>query len=368
MMTRSERMLAAIDRRAVDCVPHATYNIHPYAESGHRDDPSYRPILDRIGASAGAMIKVSGGGGWVPGAAHVESRFEGRGDARIQYTTLHTPKGDLIRVASMPENKPGMVTRHYLASDADIDKYLSLPCERIPVDLSSVRALYKVVEGRALLMVTYSEPMYATASLFHFEDFTIRCLTDLPSIKRMMDRAFEPCLDYMRDLTAACRGMNVILHTSGPEVCTPPMLPPAMFAELVTPYLTKIIAVIHSAGLRAAIHCHGRVREVLPEMLKTGCDLIEPIEPPPQGDITLKELLAQTQGRMSLMGYIQDQEFHTAKPGEMTRRVEDIARVVDGRTGYIMSPTCTPFERPCTDVFRRNYLEWLEAAARILGT
>lgn len=68
------------------------------------------------------------------------------------------------------------------------------------------------------------------------------------------------------------------------------------------------------------------------------------------------------------MGYIQDQEFHTAKPGEMTRRVEDIARVVDGRTGYIMTPTCTPFERPCTDVFRRNYLEWLEAAARILGT
>ncbi len=82
----------------------------------------------------------------------------------------------------------------------------------------------------------------------------------------------------------------------------------------------------------------------------------------------MKELLAQTQGRMSLMGYIQDQEFHTAKPGEMTRRVEDIARVVDGRTGYIMTPTCTPFERPCTDVFRRNYLEWLEAAARILGT
>jgi hypothetical protein len=57
--------------------------------------------------------------------------------------------------------------------------------------------------------------------------------------------------------------------------------------------------------------------------------------------------------------------FHA--PGFMTRRVEAIARVVNGRTGYIMSPTCTPFQFPCSDTYRRNYEEWLDASERLLA-
>ncbi len=119
---------------------------------------------------------------------------------------------------------------------------------------------------------------------------------------------------------------------------------------------------IHHAGLYAGIHCHGRVREVLPEIMAAGTDLLEPIEPPEQGNIALTELMQQAEGKLCLVGYIQDQEFYTARPGDMTRRVEEIARVVNGRTGYVMTPTCTPFEHPCSETYRRNYLEWLEAA------
>jgi hypothetical protein len=102
-------------------------------------------------------------------------------------------------------------------------------------------------------------------------------------------------------------------------------------------------------------------------MLKTGADLLEPIEPPDQGNIKLAELMLQAKGRISLMGYLQDQDFYTAPPGRMTRKVEDIARVVNGRTGYILSPTGTPFERPCPEIYARNYMEWLDAADRIFN-
>lgn len=66
------------------------------------------------------------------------------------------------------------------------------------------------------------------------------------------------------------------------------------------------------------------------------------------------------------MGHIQDQEFYSAPPGFMTKRVEAIAKVVNGRTGYIMTPTCTPFEHPCSPRYERNFLEWLDAAERLL--
>jgi uroporphyrinogen-III decarboxylase len=367
-MTRKERMLAAIDRRPVDCVPHATYNLHPYAGSGHLDDPSYRTILETVRASAGAAIKTADRGGWGPPPERLERRLEGSGDARTEHTTLHTPKGDLAMTARVPENRPAMVVRHFLTSDEDIERYLSLPLEPVPVDLRDVRATYESAGDRALVFVCYAEPMYTVCSLFHFEDFATRCLEDLPTIKRLIDREFDFCLEYMGRLTRACRGMDVVLHTSGPEVCTPPMLSPALFRELVTPYMRRLIDVIHASGLPAAIHCHGHVREVLPQILETGCDLLEPIEPPAQGNISLEELLEQVEGRMSLMGYIQDQELYTAVPGEMARRVERIARIVGGRSGYIMCPTCTPFDHPCSETYRRNYLEWLEAGERLLAS
>jgi uroporphyrinogen-III decarboxylase len=145
------------------------------------------------------------------------------------------------------------------------------------------------------------------------------------------------------------------------------MMSPALYARLVTPYLRRLIRLAHDGGMLTALHCHGRVREVFPEILRTGADLLEPIEPPNQGNIPLAELMRQAHGRICLMGHIQDQEFYTASPGFMTKRVEQIAKVVRGRTGYIMSPTCTPFEFPCSEIYRRNYLEWLEAAERLLA-
>ncbi len=159
--------------------------------------------------------------------------------------------------------------------------------------------------------------------------------------------------------------MNVILHTSGPEVCTPPMVSPAMFGRLVTPYLRKIVDLIHQHGFLAAIHCHGRVREVFPEVLKIGADLLEPIEPPEQGNISLDELMEKAVGRISLMGHIQDQEMYRMSGGEMSRWVEYLLETAAGRTGYIMSPTCTPFNSPCIDTYRANYLEYLRTAAEL---
>jgi len=95
--------------------------------------------------------------------------------------------------------------------------------------------------------------------------------------------------------------------------------------------------------------------------------VLEPIEPPQQGDITLPELFDKAGESLCLVGHIQDQELHYVPSGAMTRKVEEIARRVNGRTGYIMTPTCAPFQHPASDVFLRNYAEWIEAADRLLS-
>lgn len=377
-------MFAAIRRQPVDRVPYATYNLHPYgggvqgyqsdqtksARSPHLSDLSYAPLLAHVRARAGAFIKTQAAGlaeGLTrarPG--RTETRIEGEGDARTRTNVLHTPKGDLTCVTRIPVGKPGMMVKPYIARDEDIDLYMSIPYEPPVFDLSAARAVYNDAGDRAVVSVMFKEPMHAVATLFDFEDFCIRCVTDLPTVLRFIDWAQERCMENMRRLCAACAGLDVILHTGGPEICTPPMMAPSLFARLVTPTLTQLVEVIHSAGLTAGVHCHGRVRDVFPEIIKAGVDILEPVEPPDQGDITISELMDQAQGRICLMGHIQDQELYTAPKGFMAKRVEAIARVVNGRTGYIMSPTCTPFDLPCTPVYQRNYLEWMETAEKVL--
>jgi len=368
-MTRKERMLTAVRRQPVDFVPHSTYNIHPYLPTSHSEDQSYSEILSEIRSSSGVTVKVcaidEGPGLSACPEGLLETREEADDTGTTIYSIIHAPGGDLISEKRIPNGQPPMVMKHFVTTDEDIANYMSLPYIPPTVDPHAIREVYDAIGDNGLVFVVYSDPMFASASLMEFEDFCIRCAVDPESLDRLVAWHFDRSLENAKLLCDACKGMDVILHTSGPEVCTPPMVSPAMFGRLVTPYLTRIVDAVHERGLLAAIHCHGRVREVFLEVLETGADLLEPIEPPEQGNISLGDLLTQADGRIALMGHVQDQEFYTMAPGEMRRWVEYLVKTAAGRTGYIMSPTCTPFDYPCTDVYRANYLDYLRSAAEL---
>jgi hypothetical protein len=369
-MTRQERLFAAFRRQPVDRVPFATYNLHPFS-AAHRQDASYAQLLDLVWQQAGMLCKTGVTRQAAPAAAaanpHLEVTTETvAGNQRVT-SILHAPAGDLRSVTVQPAGQPAMVTEHYIKTDHDIRTYMSLPFAADEFSPDPAAQVDRDLGGRGVAYVGYDDPMHAAAALFDFGDFVVRCATEPGPVVRLIDFQFERIQANLGRQLAACRDRQFLFYTAGPELCTPPMLPPAAFARLVTPYQSRLIRMIHEAGFLASLHCHGRVRDVVGEVVKTGADVLEPIEPPPQGDVTLGELMAGVGGELCLMGYIQDQEFHTAPPGTMRRRVEQIARVVAGRPGYVMVPTCTPFQHPAADTFRRNYAEWLEAAARILG-
>jgi hypothetical protein len=194
-MTRKERMLAAMRRRPVDRVPFATYNLFPYAGSGHAEDPTYAPLLRKVEQCAGAFAKIS-----VTPLIHglvrqrpglLDRRIEGVGDERVRHTILHAPKGDLTETMRIPENKPARTVKPFVASDADIETYLSLPYEPPEIDMARARDFYASAGDRAVMGVGFDEPLYSIASFFDFEDFSVRCATDLRTVLRLEDWAFE---------------------------------------------------------------------------------------------------------------------------------------------------------------------------------
>ena len=366
-MTHRQRMLAAIRRQPVDRVPVCTYNLHPYG-SPHEADPSYVPILECVARKAGIFSKTDVQGLYEPtDVEHRSTLVEEVAGVTRTTRFLHTPKGDLCQVTEKPADQPAYVTEAYVKSDADIDRFLSLPWEPTDPDLSAARALRKRIGEAGIVGLGYHDPMYEAITLFDYEDFLMRCVDDLDGVVRLIDVLFERLEMQMRKLAKRAAGSDFFMHTGGPEAATPPMMPPHLFARLVTPYQKRLVDIFHEHGLLVALHCHGRVRLVLDEIIACGFDLLEPVEPPPQGDMSLPEIMEKAGGRLAVMGHIQDQDLHNAPAGHFREFIETLAPQIRGRTGVMLSPTATPFQHPATDTSVRNYIEWVEAADTLLA-
>ncbi|MDH7569814.1 MAG: uroporphyrinogen decarboxylase family protein [Armatimonadota bacterium] len=363
VLSRRDAILGKIRGETIRGIPVATYNLHPYGPHGR--DPSYAPLLEHAAKKAGFLVKHR-----IEQTVHRTDRVETRVERTPAHTrtttTWHTPKGDLRSVFLKPTGQPGYTVEHFIKEDADIERVLSLPPEKVRFDLTTTRQALHTLGGQGVLYASYRDPLYSAASLFDFQDFCLRCATDPDPIHDLVEYFFTAIAAEVEELAATCQGLPILFGTSGPEVATPPMLSPAVFARFVTPFQKRLIATFHRYALPTCIHCHGRVRHVLDEILETGTDALEPIEPPPQGDISLPELLERVQGRLCLVGHIQDQDFYLAPPGGLRARVAEIAAIVEPTSRYVMTPTCTPFQFPAASRYVHAYIEWLDAAAELL--
>ena len=77
-----------------------------------------------------------------------------------------------------------------------------------------------------------------------------------------------------------------------------------------------------------------------------GVDVLHPVEPPPQGNVTAAEAKAVARGRMCIEGNIQIGSMYDGTPGairEETRRL--IEDAFTDRRNLIVSPTASPYIR-----------------------
>ena len=366
-MTPAERLTAAVARDPTDRLPACTYNCHPLTWGSHASDPGYAPILDRLREGTVAWLcKVS-----VQRRSGDDEHLRERRDPATGTTTVtwETPLGPLVKILRQPEGQPVMCVKHFLEDDEDIRRYRSAENAHDPVEWEVTDALARAREigERGVAYVAYRDPFYEISELFEQEEFLVRCITDTPMIEELVEREAERVIAETRSLLDALRGSEerLLFYTAGPERATPPLLPPWVFDLLIVPHQRKLVDLIQSCEYPVCLHCHGRIGAVLGGALACGFDAIEPLEPPPQGDVALEDALRRVDGRTALMGYVQDQDLYTLTPQEVRGKVRDIARTVENRPGYVCCPTCTPFDHPPSTRYVENYLAFLDEAERV---
>ena len=143
----------------------------------------------------------------------------------------------------------------------------------------------------------------------------------------------------------------------GPEYASEPYLPPRLFDEYVVRYVTPMVDAIHAHGGFARIHCHGRTRNLLDMIAGMGADAIDPLEPPPLGDVTLDEVRQRYGDRLVLFGNLEVADIERMEPAKfdtLVCRTLEQGTAGAGR-GFVLMPTACPVGRQVSGRTLANY-------------
>jgi uroporphyrinogen-III decarboxylase len=141
-----------------------------------------------------------------------------------------------------------------------------------------------------------------------------------------------------------------------------------MFRRFIVPHVTEMTRLIHARGGKVRLHCHGKMAHVLDMILETGCDGIDPCEPPPDGDIDLDEVKRRCQERgVSVWGNIELKLLEQGTPEQVRAEVQRIMGQAKGGGGFVLMPTAAPINLPLSSKTEANYKAFIDAGLEFGG-
>jgi hypothetical protein len=279
-------------------------------------------------------------------------RRENRNGQVTVTTEIDTPKGKLTAVTCQnPISQTVWTVKYPVETLDDIEKIRSVPWEAppqlAPPDLSKLGDSF---ETRGIVYANISSPFVCAAGMMPYQYFLELCATHLDLMKELTDTCRERILRIL-DVILSERTVEYV-WMGGCEWLTPPMGSPRLYKELVQDFERPVIDSIHAGGAICHVHCHGNVRSTLELVIQRKADYFEPVEPPPDGDITFAEAKAAAGGRITLGGNV---EFRILS-NENADVVEQATREAfkGGKTRMVLQTSAGPIS-PLTPRMVENY-------------
>lgn len=257
---------------------------------------------------------------------------------------------------------------HLLKSPEDVAAYVQLPDEAFAYEVSveNLRAEDARLGDAGIVMVDVADPLCRAASLFAMEDYTVLALTDPPLFHRLLEKFARVTYPVVEQVARDFPGH--LWRVVGSEYASEPLLPPRLYPEYAVRYTEPVVATIQRYGGFARLHSHGRLRRILPYIAAMAPAGLDPIEPPPQGDMTLSEIRRQVGEQMVLFGNIEASEIEQMAPADFEVRVRQALE--DGTAGagrgFVLMPSACPYGREIPPHVLANY-ETMVRLAKEMG-
>lgn len=361
-MTSRERFTAVYEGKEPDRVPVRIWGVDLTTQPVH---PSYAPVIEAARCKTDLVSSWGMPGGLFLSATdavtvRVEegpSDHEEFEERRISY---ETPAGPLTQVHLFNrEGKPGYAKKYLIETEEDAERFRSIPYVPVEGDVSSFLEVDQAMGDRGIIITGMSEPMYAVNALMGSEVFAYWSVEQRDLLFELIDMIYERCAHYLTYLLE--RGIGPFFGYVGPELCIPPLQSVKDFYDFVVTYDKKLIGLIHEFGGYVWCHSHGNMNAVLEGFMDMGVDCLNPLEPPPWGNLTLAEAKVRTQGKLVLEGNIEKHELYHSEPGAIRERV--IGAIQDAGPGgrFILCPSAGLQEWPaCDERTVQNFLTFIE--------
>jgi hypothetical protein len=361
-----ERFLAALRGRPVDRVPLDLEGLHfaTREQVEALEDPGRRELAERVVPHTAYPVYAPGGmNRWLMTLPeHMQSVSEQRADGTtITTRTIKTPKGPLTGIVGRhPSIRTTWTVKYPCQSLEDIEKIRSVPWhvpeQAAPPDLSD---LPEDFPRRRYVRSGVSSPFVCVAGMMPYEYFLELCATHLDLLRELTQMCLERTLAILDAVLA--EGTVEYVWMGGCEWLTPPMGSPALYDALVQQYERPVIERIHAGGALAHVHCHGNVRSTLERVIERGADLLEPVEPPPDGDIEFAEAKRLAGGRITLGGNV---EARVLECGTVDQTEAAVRAAFDGgKQRMVLRTTAGPvgeFHPPIVRNYHRMIDLWEE--------
>jgi len=339
----------------------AAFNIYSH--------PSWRPLLeltrsatDRIVMRAATLANVpptplderSTTETWLQDGSRCTRRCVRAGTRILTAQTRQDPDVNTV-----------WATEHLLKGVDDLQAFLAIPPARAggTVCTASVLAAEAALGDTGIVMLDTPDPLCLAASLFDMAEYTVLAMTEPALFGQLLDRFAAVVLPRTEAVAQALPGR--LWRIYGPEYAAPPYLPPALFRAYVCRYVQPMIAAIHRHGGYARIHSHGMLKAILDDIVGMGADALDPLEPPPQGDVELAYVRARYGATLVLFGNLEVSDIETMPTPHFAEKVtRALAEGTAGSgRGFVLMPSACPYGRELAPLTLRNYEKIIELSS-----
>ncbi len=182
-------------------------------------------------------------------------------------------------------------------------------------------------------------PLDHFLNLLGMEDGLVALLTEPEKSARLLDT----CAKWSVALAIGQvrRGAHAIKISS--PFAGMSFLPPEMYEQFIIPGESRIAAAVKAEGGLVYTHTCGAIGDRLELIMRCGVSGIECLDPPPLGNVDLREAVALLRGRMFIKGNIDP--VNTLYRGDRAKVTRDVTEILEvaGHTmdGFILSSACS---------------------------
>ena len=183
-----------------------------------------------------------------------------------------------------------------------------------------------------------------------------RTLFEIAAKPELTETMFAKCADFSVTLSvAACERFQLDWLWTGDDIASQNamLMSPATWRGMIKPHLARICDIGKARGLPVAYHCCGALREIIPDLIEIGVDVLNPIQCNCRGMDAL-ELKRDFGDRLAFMGGVDTQGLLPRASVDDVRKAT--AALVEGMTsdggGFILAASHTvPPETPIDNIF-----------------